>query len=126
MGGQGLLGSGSCISLYSLWHCGRDGRGARTVYAVVLNVESGLYPRAPPEWPEPGDWVAATHASTDIRPDPNVIWEFLVFDPYLLAIWATQKSTGYACSPQHGVVTLHFPAFDGGHVQSEGPECAAQ
>jgi len=110
----------------SVWRCGRKDKCVLTVYAIVLDVEHGLDSRAPRERPEPGDRVAAAHASTDVRPDTNVVWEFLVFDSHLLAVWATQQSSGCACSSQHGVVALHFPAFDGGHVQSERPECAAQ
>jgi hypothetical protein len=52
----------------------------------------------------------------NVPPNAHIVGEFLFLDPHLASVWAVEISTKHTSSPDEALMSLNFPAFDGGHV----------
>jgi hypothetical protein len=89
-----------------------------TIYAVMLVVERVFYSWACHKWPRPREEITRAHATADVGPDANIKRKLLMLDLDFASIRSVQIAAQHACTSQDGMVALHFPAFDCGHIQS--------
>lgn len=92
----------------------------------MLERQPTLHAGTPCKWPEPQHWVSAGHSLAQIRPDADIPRKLLALDTDPASVRGVEKAAENARAAQKGFVALDLPAFDCGHVEGCGPDCAAE